>query len=508
MTRSHPGVPITNPKALAQQKRDAAAVAAEYKKSPEFKAGTYKQQGQKYDAMVAAVEYLRSQAKTPAGFGGGSNKKVEFNNLQYLATHSIYTGRTAVTVPSNTASGTMPNPDWKQAKFYASPLKPTFAPDGVSGGIPDYSKPHIIWNTDNLLDALVAFSAKAKDAWTSYHKLVGFSKDTGTGGAGGARTDGTTVTKGNYFNSPVLYNVSGVKSSYYRARPGEETNTVGPQPDAVERNAISRGLLDSSLFPTATLGLNSPTAINDARQLWGQSVGSKGMLQTYFNPLGINGDYGSTSNFPANAMNKKYGFQFLYNPTVVNLEYMGIQRTDIALQMAGGDKTNYVPSSGEVGGMSFDIVINRMEDMKFYDANGRLTEEAKALGPFGPYTNRLPYDDARGKDLGLFDEQSAIYNKGTMYDMEYLLRTLMGFTINSELRNEETADMGLFSRRQVELHLGPKLRYRGFVNGLSVRHVLFNERMVPIFTTVSVTFNRYPDYPFKAAGSSKSSNKK
>jgi hypothetical protein len=496
MGRSHPGVPITNPKVLAQQKRDSAAFVASYTQSPEFKAGIHKQEAQKYDAMVTAVEYLRSKAKTPAGFGNSSNKTIEFDNLEYLASHSIYTGRTAITVPSSTGSGTMPNPDWRQSKFYAAPLKPTFAPDGVSGGVPDYSKVHIIWNTDNLLEAVASFSSKSTAAWTNYHKIAGFSTGTGGNGGGGGTTSGSTITKGNYFNSPVLYNVSGVKSSYYRPRAGEETNTVGPQPDAVERNAISRGLLDSSLFPTATLGLNSPTAINDARQLWGQSVGSKGMIQTYFNPNGFVNEYGSTSNFPSNALVQKYGFQFLYNPTVVNLDYMGIQRTDIALQMAGMDKANYIPASGEVGGMSFDIIINRMEDMKFYDSDGRLTSEAKALGPFGPYTNRLPYDDKTGKDAGLFDEQAAIYNKGTMYDMEYLLRTLMGFTMKSELRNEETADMGLFSRRQVELHLGPKLRYRGFVNGLNVRHVLFNERMVPIFTTVSVTFNRYPDYPF------------
>jgi hypothetical protein len=30
---------------------------------------------------------------------------------------------------------------------------------------------------------------------------------------------------------------------------------------------------------------------------------------------------------------------------------------------------------------------------------------------------------------------------------------------------------------------------------VSVSHVMFDERMVPIFSTLRLTFNRIPDYP-------------
>jgi hypothetical protein len=89
-------------------------------------------------------------------------------------------------------------------------------------------------------------------------------------------------------------------------------------------------------------------------------------------------------------------------------------------------------------------------------------------------------------------DQVAIWQKGTMYDVEFLLRTIMGFAYATELRGV-TADVGWLSGRPVDLHLGQSLRYRCFISGFNVRHVIFNERMVPIFSTVSLSFNRLPD---------------
>jgi putative thioredoxin len=70
---------------------------------------------------------------------------------------------------------------------------------------------------------------------------------------------------------------------------------------------------------------------------------------------------------------------------------------------------------------------------------------------------------------------------GTMYDVEYLLRTLLGYTLKSYLRNNQTADMGYLGARPVELHLGKSLRYLGTVTSLRIEHVIFNEQMVPLF---------------------------
>jgi hypothetical protein len=85
-----------------------------------------------------------------------------------------------------------------------------------------------------------------------------------------------------------------------------------------------------------------------------------------------------------------------------------------------------------------------------------------------------------------------------MYDIEYLLRTLMGTTMSSYLRGENTADMGWLPAIPVELHLGKSLRYLGTINNINLNHIIFDERMVPLFTTVDIGFARLPDYPVKS----------
>jgi hypothetical protein len=97
-------------------------------------------------------------------------------------------------------------------------------------------------------------------------------------------------------------------------------------------------------------------------------------------------------------------------------------------------------------------------------------------------------------------EEQDIYNKGTMYDLEFLLRVLMGTTMDSYLRGENTADMGWLPAIPVELHLGKSLRYLGVVNSLNINHMIFNERMVPLFSTVDIAFARLPDYPGGTGG--------
>jgi hypothetical protein len=71
---------------------------------------------------------------------------------------------------------------------------------------------------------------------------------------------------------------------------------------------------------------------------------------------------------------------------------------------------------------------------------------------------------------------------------------LFGFEVDSQLGRGKTADMGFVIPRPVELHLGNKLRYLVYVNGFSLNHVIFDTRMVPLFTTLSITANRVPDY--------------
>ena len=92
-----------------------------------------------------------------------------------------------------------------------------------------------------------------------------------------------------------------------------------------------------------------------------------------------------------------------------------------------------------------------------------------------------------------------IFEKGTMYDIEYLFKTMHALTGNigykSLLMNGVTSDPGWLPVRPVELHLGNKLRYKVRVQNLTVNHTVFNPRMIPILSTVTFTCARYWDSP-------------
>jgi hypothetical protein len=82
--------------------------------------------------------------------------------------------------------------------------------------------------------------------------------------------------------------------------------------------------------------------------------------------------------------------------------------------------------------------------------------------------------------------------------MEFLFRTLLGYQFESSLGrgmswDKKTADLGWLGGKPVELHLGKSLRYLGRVIHVQINHVLFTERMVPMFSEVGITFQRIPD---------------
>lgn len=87
-----------------------------------------------------------------------------------------------------------------------------------------------------------------------------------------------------------------------------------------------------------------------------------------------------------------------------------------------------------------------------------------------------------------------IYRKGTMYDVEYLFKAVNGYNASyKSTLNGLTADRGWLYALPVELHLGAGLRYLVRLTSLNVSHNMFNERMVPILTTVSIVCTRYYD---------------
>jgi hypothetical protein len=265
-------------------------------------------------------------------------------------------------------------------------------------------------------------------------------------------------------NTGLQYNASAVKEAYFSSDPNFTKNIQGP--------------------------VNTPTGKTQpskAADLWRSANNSKGMIVTSEQVLKA---WNSGSNKAATSDlfdNHNYGFQFQYNPGTVAMSYYTSPNVDVTMITSGTEMFNLAGVSGSQGSVSFQVVINRILDMQYYTSDGVLKD-----GLSGGNLYSIPPKTT--------EEYKALYDHGTMYDVEFLLRVLMGTTMNSYLRGERTADMGWLPAVPVELHLGKNLRYLGTVNNINLNHVIFDSRMVPVFTTVDIGFARLPDYPLANVG--------
>jgi len=288
-----------------------------------------------------------------------------------------------------------------------------------------------------------------------------------------AADSGTSYVPGSFMNtngynlghvqkpSNVLqYNVPSVVDAYYSTR--------------------------TDFLTAAGFSSDRPGTVASASELWSGSKSSKGMIVAYVPPANTVDYQGGTA--PSSSVitaGTNYGFQFMYNPATISMSYSGIPNVDQGYEISGQDKFVMYGTNVTQSSIGFQLLINRMFDMKYYNSDGTLKSGGqKAYG---------------GKQPSATDLQQ-IFTMGTMYDVEYLLRTLLGYTLKSFLRAGATADMGYLGARPVELHLGKNLRYLGTVTTLQVDHVIFNEQMVPLFTNVQIGFNRLPDYPLIKTG--------
>lgn len=277
----------------------------------------------------------------------------------------------------------------------------------------------------------------------------------------------------------LIYNVAAVKEAYF-------TNERASLQLEGEGDGDPRSSANTTLM--SAYGNKTQGGITDPyTQLWNRSTNHKGMIVAWpdLTGAGIN-ERNASGGGAYKADNNRYGFQFHYNPQPITMSYAGAPAVDVVNFMTGQEEYALYTAGAGSGTIEFQLMLNRIEDMKYYDVNGTLTKN-------GVYPGRQPYgkkDTAQVKDL--FNEQECIFNRGTMYDIEFLLRTVLGVTMKSKFRGT-TADFGWIGAMPVEVHLGKGLRYHGNLSAFTINHVMFNERMVPIFSTVRMVINRLPD---------------
>lgn len=265
------------------------------------------------------------------------------------------------------------------------------------------------------------------------------------------------------FSKDYKYNAPMVKSAYFGM-------------DSIQSNSVDGNYVDQGNY-------------QDAMQAWKGTQGGRGTIQMDRKFMQLFDLSDPTSKFDL----QKYGFKFLYNPTNVSMAWGLMSSMDPTFEATGLDKFQAVSAGLLSSTIEFEIMLNRIADFDYINENGlrslnlsqtQLQATNRSLAT-NPYPLIVDNDDLK-----------QVYRKGTMYDIEYLLKTINGPNgdFNSAL-NGLTADRAWMRPSIVELHLGSGMRYRVRIANLSVNHIFFNNRMVPTLSTIKLTCARFNDGP-------------
>ena len=171
----------------------------------------------------------------------------------------------------------------------------------------------------------------------------------------------------------------------------------------------------------------------------------------------------------------QWGFRFMYNPSTFG--YSSSSNNSVDWTLGSSDPATLLTGNSAV---SFEVYINRIPDLKYLRLKNKTVPETQVYG--------RPLDDI---------EREGILNRGTEYDIEFLYRVLNGDPLKESLLLSTkykgvTADFGYTTGVPCWLVLNENLRYYGSVASFQVNHAMFDSNMVPMLSTVSITFARYP----------------
>ena len=281
---------------------------------------------------------------------------------------------------------------------------------------------------------------------------------------------------------------------------GSDSKDIPRGPYSYNAPLVSRALFRSTgpQIKATDSGFSGPSPFVDALKGFNAAQNSRGAIQMSMETAFY---LNANSTTPGQTQKDKeaHGFRFHYNPTSIMQNYGTLANVSPTLMMSGKDDFNITTPLATQSGFQFELYLNRIEDMNYIPYI-----EGSNVAPYGAKPENDPafkkpnsyqLSDIYGEKFDLA-ELKEIYERGTMYDIEYLFKAIHGAggSYQSILRGK-TWDIGWLNGMAVEFHLGSKLRYLGRITNLSLNHVMFNERMVPLLTTVTISASRYYDLP-------------
>ena len=177
-----------------------------------------------------------------------------------------------------------------------------------------------------------------------------------------------------------------------------------------------------------------------------------------------------------------WGFRYTYNPTTIQYSVQG--NTAVDWTLGSNDPAALLAGNMQV---TFQLYLNRIADLT------QLRGKYKNKG----YTPPLNPSQIDG-----------LLNRGTEYDLEFLYRVCNGDPDDSLGKNPllsyngVSADIGILKTVPVWLYINDNMKLFGSITNMNVNHAMFTLDMIPILTTVDITFTRYPAI-FNVASSGK-----
>ena len=189
-----------------------------------------------------------------------------------------------------------------------------------------------------------------------------------------------------------------------------------------------------------------------------------------------------------------YGFRFLYNPATVKFD-TSVSSDGLNLGYTFSGQSTSMPITSVGSGLGFTFPISRVDDIavikksggRYSLSNGASLQENYFDGSLGSIVNGV----SRKKGV-TEDDLRGIATLGTMYDLNFLFRAVTIRDFSTKYRGR-TADIGILYGTPLILYLSANMVYRVRLTNISYLHRSFTANMVPMYTEVSLGFERIPD---------------
>jgi hypothetical protein len=231
-----------------------------------------------------------------------------------------------------------------------------------------------------------------------------------------------------------------------------------------------------------------------------QNLNSDGTLEDAYKGVSIDKNQSGAQDIK---FDYEWGFQFLWNPESIS--------SQVTRNM------NITPSSADtlrvVSGafpsqetFTVSIVLDRVNDFACARGTNLLTTKNSAglvesiittagLSGYQKYYSSGSYPLANVTTPTFTEKLTSLLAQGTMADLEYLFKTINGSAEDASksftsLLGKKTSNIGYLQPSLLAFQFGPSLdnlSWVGWIESLSINHIMFTENMIPLRTEVSIS---------------------